>query len=551
VLAFIPIIFCIVMMLVFSWPAKYALPCSVVICIVFALTVWKVPFLDLGAYLISGALNSIDVLITIIGAILVMNLLKRSGSMTTIKKGFSSITKDARIQAIIIAWMFGSFLEGAAGFGTPAALAGPLLVSLGFPPVAAAVVCLICDSVAVCFGAIGTPTNIAFASVPEAARTEAFSRNLDVLSAIPQAIAGLIVPLIAVFIMCRFFSKSKSVKPVLEIIPFILVSSLFFLVPYVLTAMFLGPDFPSLFGSLIGMVATILMVKFKILVPKNVWTFDDQNEWDDKWRANKEDNHVEEKESKINSVMAWLPYVVIAIILVLTRLPNLGGGFSLKKILNEGIFALKIDSVFGVANTSYTFKWLYLPGIFFILVACVFFLIYRMPGKEVGLVFKDTFKQVLGASIAIITGLMLVQLLRYSGSNSVDDFNNGKMMSMVYYMANLLSKTGPIFYFVFSPIIGVLGAFVSGSNTVSNTLFTALQYQTAETIGLAPVVFVAMQNIGGAIGNMICVNNIVAVSTTVNIEGREGYIFKKNIIPCLIYVAIIIVIFVIINAIMF
>ena len=156
-LAFLPILFCVVAMAAFNWPAKVALPISWALACIFGFFFWKMDVVSLVAYSVSGLLNSLDVLIIVMGAILVMNTLKRSGGMSTINNGFKLVSKDARIQAIIIGFMFCSFIEGAAGFGTPAALAGPLLVSLGFPPVAAATVALICDSVAVSFGAIGTP----------------------------------------------------------------------------------------------------------------------------------------------------------------------------------------------------------------------------------------------------------------------------------------------------------------------------------------------------------------------------------------------------------
>lgn len=535
-LGLVPILFALVVMLFFKWPAKFALPAALIICAIFTLTVWKLQFTDVLAYIASGILNSIDVLLTIVGAILVMNTLKQSGSMKTIKNGFSKITEDSRIQAIIIGFMFGSFLEGAAGFGTPAALAAPLLVSLGFPPVAAATVALIFDSCCVSFGAIGTPVAQSIACLGPEIATPTFVQQFNVYTAIPHAIAGTFLPLLGIAILCKVFGKEKSFKPVVEVIPFALVSGLCFTVPYALTACFLGSEFPSLIGAIFGLISTVLLAKFKILTPKRVWNF--QSQKDEKLPEEKQEIE-EEPKKKINMFMAWLPYIIIVILLVITRIPAIG----LKDILNQGAFAPKLESIFGVANTSYTFKWLYLPGVYFILVAVIFFFVYRMKKKEIVSTLKDTGKQVLGASITIISGLALVQLLRFSGSNDVADPG---MKSMIFYMGEVLAKTGQAVFVAFSPIIGVLGSFVSGSNTVSNTLFTSLQYQTAASMGSNPVYFVSMQNIGGAVGNMICFNNIVAVAATVNIEGKEGVILKKNLLPTLLYTVLIIIIFYII-----
>ena len=540
ILAFIPILVCLVLMMAFNLPAKISLPISWALACVFGLIFWKMGWLEVLAYSLSGVLNSIDVLVTITGAIIVMNILKESGGMHSINNGFKSISSDARIQAIIIGWMFSSFIEGAAGFGTPAALAAPLLVSLGFPPVAAAVVTLICDSTAVSFGAIGTPTTQALTCLGSEIATESYSAALSKWVAIPHAIVGTIIPFIAIAIMCKFFSKEKSFKPAFEVLPFALFAGLCFTVPYALIATFLGVEFPSLLGALIGLPIVILCAKKGFLVPKKQWNFPDQSEWDDSWRASVETS--QPKESKMSIVRAWIPYVLIALILVITRLPFL----PIKSTLNgKGVlanfFAIKIPELFGVANTSYTLKWAWLPGTVFILVSFLTIPIHKMRREDVAKAWKNTGKQLIGAAIAIVSGLALVQILRYSGSNTV---GSEETKSMIFYMAEALSKVGKVFYVIISPIIGILGAFVSGSNTVSNTLFTNLQYQSAINLGLPTVLIVALQVIGGAIGNMICVNNTVAVCATVGTNGKEGKIIRVAITPTAIYTVFIIVIFI-------
>lgn len=167
-IAFIPIIATVVLMIAFNWPAKRALPLAWLAACVIAFALWKMNIMDMAAYTITGFLSAIETLIIIFGAILIMNTLKRSGAMAAINRMFQGVTQDKRILAIIIGFVFGAFIEGAAGFGTPAALAAPLLISVGFPPLAAAIVALICNSTPVCYGAVGTPTNTAFTTVRDA-----------------------------------------------------------------------------------------------------------------------------------------------------------------------------------------------------------------------------------------------------------------------------------------------------------------------------------------------------------------------------------------------
>ena len=407
------------------------------------------------------------------------------------------------------------------------------MVSLGFPPVAAVVVALICDSACVAFGAIGTPVAQAIACLGPEIATEGFKQSLSLWTAIPHAVAGTLIPFIAVAIMCKFFSKARSIKPALQVLPFALFAGLSFTVPYILVAIFVGYEFPSIFGALIGLVLTVLAAKFKFLTPKTVWNFDKPEDWQEDWRA----THTAEvpRPADMSLIRAWIPYVLIALILIATRIPALG----LKQMLQEGIFVVKTGNLFGVANTAFTLKWAYVPGTVFILIALVTILIHKMSASEVKTAWVASFKQVSGAAIALVFGLALVQIMRFSGSNDVTDPG---MKSMIFYMAEALSKVGSVVYVIVSPVIGILGSFISGSNTVAVTLFTNLQYMSAENLGLNAIIIAAVNIIGGSIGNMICVNNVVAACATVGTAGREGKIIRTCAIPAVIYTLIVIAI---------
>lgn len=533
-LAFIPIVFCVVVMAVFNWPAKIAMPITWAITAVLGFIFWGMELLELAAFSVSGLFSSIEVLIIIFGAILVMNTLKMSGGMVAINNGFRSISPDARVQAVIIGFLFVSFIEAAAGFGTPAALAAPLMMSLGFPPVAAVVVALICDSACVAFGAIGTPVVQAVTCLGGAENLEAaYIGQMSLWTAIPHAVVMIVLPFMAIAVMCKFFSKEKSVKPALQALPFCLLAGVSFAVPYVVINIFVGYEFPSLFGALIALVITVIAARCKFLTPKTTWHFGSEDQWEESWKATH--TPAPPRESTMGLVKAWIPYVLIALILVATRIPALG----LKGLLNDAstVFVIKSGDLFGVANTAFTLKWAYVPGFVFIVVALLTVLLHGMKAKEVGAAWVASFKQVSGAAIALVFGLAMVQILRYSGSN---DVTSSDMKSMIFYMAEALSQVGRELYIVISPVIGVLGAFISGSNTVAVTLFCNLQEQAATNLGLNTAVIVAANTVGGSIGNMICVNNVVAACATAGTAGREGKIIRINAIPCAIYTVIVV-----------
>lgn len=532
-LAFIPIIITLVLMLVFNWPAKWSLLVSFAVAFVFGLVFWQIDVLELLATSVYGMLNSMDVLIIILGAILVMNTLKASGATAAINRGFMNICPDKRVQACIIGFSFCSFIESAAGFGTPAALAGPLLVCLGFPPLAAAMITLIFDSVAVSFGAVGTPVTSAL-NVLGLSGDAAFASQFSFWTAVPHAIVGTFLPLIVLLMTTKIFGKEKSFKPALEAAPFALLTGLSFSIPMLLICIFIGYEFASLLGALISMAVAVIAAKYGFLVPKKSWDFGKSDEWDKEWLATSEVSPI--KESKMPLIKAWIPYLIISLILVLTRIPQL----HIKDLLTAGApFVLKIENLFGYEKLDWSLKWAYLPGTFFIIVAFITNFIHKMNKEQIKRAWKDTVKQVSGAALALLFGLALVEIMKYK---------NAAGISMMDEMANTLAMVGKELYVLIAPFIGVLGAFVSGSATVSMNLFSNLQYDTANVLDLPAAFIIAMQCVGAAVGNMVCINNAVAASATIGIGGKEGKLIKTNAIPMLIYVLATVAFFYIISA---
>ncbi len=519
-IAFLPLLTALILMMVFNLSARICLFISWILALVIGYVLRRTDLTSLLAVSVYGALNSLDVLIIITGAILLMNTLKTSGASSSINRGFMNICPDKRILACIIGFSFCSFIESAAGFGTPAALAGPLLVSLGFPPLAAAMITLAFDSASVSFGAVGTPVTSSLNALGLADNHE-FISSFSMWTALPHSVMSTFLPLVVLMLTTRFFGKEKSFKPALKAAPFAIFSGLSFAVPLSVIAIFVGYEFASLIASLFSISVSVIAAKAGFLVPKEAWDFGDMSSWDKSWLADKTiDNNTN---PKMKLSLAWLPYILIAVILVVTRIPQLG----IKGIITSGKpFVISISNLFGFESLNWSLKWAYLPGTFFILVSLLTNIMYKMDRKMIVISWKDTFKQIAGAAPALIFGMALVEVMKQK--NNFD-------ISMLDEMAKALSMVGKNIYVFISPFIGVLGSFVSGSATVSMNLFSNLQFSTSSALGLPEVYAISMQCIGAAVGNMICINNAVAASATIGISGREGKLIKLNIIPLIIY----------------
>ena len=541
IIAFIPIIVTVVLMVAFNWPAKRALPLAWALSLIFGIAIWKMSVSHAIAYTLTGFLSAFEVLVIIFGAILIMNTLKRSGAMDSINRMFNGITPDARLQAIIIGFIFGAFIEGAAGFGTPAALAGPLLISVGFPPLAAAIVALEFNSVPVIFGAVGTPTNTAFATVQGGLEklpdTNVWRMALTKWSAVPMAVGTFMIMIVCIAIMCKLFGPKKKASDVLPVIPFMIFTGVVFDIIYLVIATFIGPELCSLLAAVITLFIIMATTKKGFLVPKEVWTFGDKAGWDKTWLSTTK--VPEPKTSNMPLLKAWVPYFIIAIILVVTRVSQrmaatAGVSNWADKLKTFTVGTGDSGAILGL-NWNWAIAWS--PGIVFIIVALITFAIHGMKGEAIKGAFSDTFKQVTGAAIALLFGVAMVNIFRFTNVDSaaMTDVAAAVQDSMLLVMAKALAALAGKAYIIIAPFIGVLGAFMSGSNTVSNTLFSSLQFETANLIGLPAVFIVALQNCGGAIGNMVCVNNVVAACATTGTNGNEGKIIRTNALPMVLF----------------
>ncbi len=538
ILSLLPIISVAIFLVLLRWPASRAMPIAYVVAAGLALAVWQVPLTKILAASVNGLIVAGTLIYIIFGAILLLNTLQQSGAIQTIRQGFSDITPDRRIQVIIIAWLFGSFIEGSAGFGTPAAVAVPLMVGLGFPAMAAVVAGMIIQSTPVSFGAMGTPilvgVNTGLSADPEMAayalergfaEWDAFLAFIATKVALIHALGGTFIPLLVTAIMTRFFGRNRSFVDGFKVWKFALFAAFSMTIPYFLVAYFLGPEFPSMFGGLIGLAIVVTAARNGFLMPKEteLWDFDDKSNWDAEWTGVLQQDANDNAPASMSLVQAWSPYLVVAGLLVITRL-------WLQPILTADIFpiTLRWSEIFGSDITA-SFQPLWSPGTIFIIVSLITIGLHSMKGGEYKIAFNNSLKTLLPASTALVFTVPMVQVFINSSGGAAG--YEQMPIALAEGVANLAGSAWPFF----STFIGGLGAFVAGSNTVSNMMFSLFQFGVAERILADPTWIVALQAVGGASGNIICVHNVVAASAVAGLVGKEGSVIRKTLLPFFYY----------------
>jgi lactate permease len=510
------------------------MPVAYALTLILALAVWKVRISILAAATIQGVILAISLLYIVFGALLLLATLTKSGAVKSIRQVFIRISPDRRVQAIIIGWLFGSFIEGAAGFGTPAAVAAPLLLTLGFPAMAAVTVGLIIQSTCVSFGAVGTPILIGVAGGLDSPTVSSYLSTLQISAdqylhqiaiwvALIHAIVGTLIPLFLCGILTRFFGEERSVMEGLRAWRYALFASFSFTVPYFLFAYFLGPEFPSLLGSAIGMAIVIPMTKKGWFVPRSTWDFGTNGEKEAS-AIRTEIHESEESGQEMSTWRAWSPYALVAALLLCSRLPALG----LKPILAN--LKWGPTDIFGTGIGQQIAPF-YLPGFMFIVACFITYFLQRMNLKQVKESWAIAGRQLGGAAVALLFALPMVRVFIESGIQH----NASGLESMPLTLAGGVATVAGGSWPFFAPWIGALGAFVAGSNTISNLMFSLFQFSTAQQVSAHPAVVVAAQAVGGAAGNMITVHNVVAASATVGLLGREGDLIRKTVVPMTYY----------------
>jgi len=562
-MALLPLVAIAVLMVALFQPATRTMPIAWLIAAGVAYVGWDMTPTLIAAASIRGALTATRILVIVFGAILLLYTLKQSGAFEVINAGFSSISDDRRVQVVLLVFLMGTFIEGAAGFGTPAAIVGPLLVGLGFPPLAAVVVALTGNIMGITFGAVGTPLiiglrDVVFAEGTDAAQqvvtqggfesVGAYVAQVGVWAAVIHSIAGVALPFIGVAMMTRFFGEERSIKPALEVLPLTLFAWASFVVPYLATAYFLGPTFPALLGAMIGLLVVGTTLRAGYFLPDEEWDFGPQENWPEHWIGSIEPgtgvsdttrgdetvatdggtSFADTHDQDMSLGMAWLPYLLVAALLVVTRVVGPVQEF----LATTGVLAW--NNILGTPFSE-GIELLYLPGSLFVLVAAVTYALHGMSSREIKDSWSEAIRNIAPAVVALWFAVATVMIMQRSGADVVVDAAANVDAGMLQILSQSTADlTGAAFPF-FSGFIGAFGAFIAGSNTVSDILFGLFQYEAALDVGAPTQVVVGAQAVGGAIGNLVAIHNVVAALTVVGLIGEEGRVIRLELIPVLYY----------------
>lgn len=495
-------------------PSYIALPIIAALVLVIQLFYFGSDFTLVAANVVSSLGDVLTPITVIFGAILFNRFSEVSGATDVLRKWLGNINPNPVAQLMIIGWAFAFMIEGASGFGTPAAIAAPILVGLGFKPLQVAMLALVMNSVPVSFGAVGTPTWFGFGGLlKDGVINDAQILQIGSITALIHTLAALVIPVMAL----RLIVSGKEIR---DNIVFIFISIFACVVPYFIIAQF-NYEFPSLVAGAIGLLVSVFVANQGIGLAKVENTLDGK-----------------ESVTTAQVAKALFPTALLVGILIVTRVKQLPlkamlndatawissslGSFGNFEISNGLIFSLK--NIFGTTvGTSY--KLLYVPALIpFVVAVLISIPVFAVSGSKVKDIFATSAKQVQKPFIALVGALIMVSLMKIGGDNS-----------MVKIIGTSFAQATGEYWTVFSSFLGAVGAFFSGSNTVSNLTFGSVQLATAQATGISSTLILATQSVGGAMGNMVCINNIVAVCSVLGIVNAEGTIIKKTVVPMVVY----------------
>jgi lactate permease len=438
----------------------------------------------------------------VLNAIFVYDITVKTGKFETVKHTIAGLASDRRVQALLIAFSFGAFIEGAAGFGTPVAISAAMLIGLGFRPLQAAGLALIGNTAPVAFGALGTPI-IALARVT--------GLPIEQLS----AMVGRQLPFFSILIPFWLVWAMSGLKAMREVWPACLASGLSFAIVQYLISNYHGPWLVDIAGAIVSILSLVLLLKF--WQPRNVWRFAGEesatsNPTDDSVLAG---GYV----SKRESLIAWMPWIVLSVLVFLWGLPQI------KTLLNSiSIIEIPVPMLHRLIlrappvvpepraeEAVFVFNWLSATGTALLLTGIVSGFILRLTPGELIQTYWGTVKRVKFSLLTIAAMLALGFTTRYGGLDAT--------------MGLAFASTGVLFPF-FSPLLGWLGVALTGSDTSSNVLFGNLQQITAQQLNISPVLAAASNSTGGVMGKMIDAQSIVVASVATGQHGSEGSILR-------------------------
>ncbi len=529
-IALIPIAGLILALGVFKAPAHWATPLVLGLTALLAVLVWAFPLPLLGTAVLEGAAFALwPIMLVILAALFTYNLAEKSGSLNTIKRMLTGITEDKRIQVLILAWGFGGFLESVAGYGTAVAIPASILAALGFNPLFAAALSLIANTVPTAFGAVGIPVSTL------ATITELPVAPLSLAVGLQLTPFILLIPFVLVILTGGGFKAMKGMFWIT------LASGLAFAIPQLAAAAFLGAELPAILGSLTSMTVTIFIAKAMgrkkgaatggglsqtvagtdpALSPVEVGSVPGLSPVQP--GSVPAPSPIDLKSVPVSfkeGFLAWLPYILV-FVFVLMASPLIP---PIKDFLSH--FKSLVPIYMGDGAKPLEFKWIATPGVLIILATFLGGLIQGVKPVVILSVLGKTAGQLVKSTITVISILALAKVMGYSGM-------------IANLAAVFVAITGPLFP-LFSPLIGALGTFVTGSDTSSNILFGKLQTTVAEGIHQSPTWLAAANTAGATAGKMISPQSIAVATAAIGQTGQEGNILLRTLPYCLAYVLLV------------
>lgn len=471
ILSIVPLVLFLYLLL---WKKESLLKTSVITLILttlLAVFYWQIIPKFLFVSYTKGFFVALDIFIIILGAIFFLEILKDFNVIKNISYYLESFSRDYRVQVILLAWFFENFLEGTAGFGTAGAIVAPLLVGLGLSPIKAVIIALLGNSASVVFGAAGTPIRIGF----EGLNTTSVPYIASLIN-----LVGFIVPVFILWVLVS--DKQNRKQEFLECLPFAIWSGILFVVPSFLSVP-LGQEFPSILGSIIGLLIILLSTRFKIFIPRN----------------NRFLREVQPPKETLSHLKTFLPYALLVFLLIFGKL--LFGNYKI--------------AIGGIGHSFNLFN----PGFAFIITGLLTGIFWGSKKKITSLAGKTALQRATEPFFVIISMSAIVQIMINSGS--------------IILIAKSFETSLLPFW---TPFIGAFGSFLTGSATISNIMFGNFLNIAAGVLSFDAAIILSLALVGAAAGNMIALADILAAEAVVGLKNKERQVIKGVIVPCLIYV---------------
>ena len=526
-IALIPIIFFFLALAVFRLKGSVAGTITVVLALLVALFLYQMPVtLALSSAIYGFFYGLWPIAWIIIGAVFLYKVTVKTGQFDIIRSSILSLTEDQRLQMLLVGFAFGTFLEGAAGFGAPVAITAALLVGLGFKPLYAAGLCLIVNTAPVAFGAMGIPIIVAgqVSGVETHAISQMVGRQLP-----------FIVPIVLVWIMAIM----DGWRGVRETFPAIVVGGGSFAIAQFLTSNYIGPELPDITAAIASLVSLTLL--FKVWQPKHIFRFENQvdgkNQMGDNTSVSAPLPTTHYSPAQI--IKAWMPFAILTAMVSLWSIKPFKDLFVKGKdghpdgALVDMVMSINVPYLHNAVQklppvvtkitdyaAIYKFDWFSATGTAIVLAAIISIVMLKMRPKEALSTFGETVKELRTPIYSMGMVLAFAFIANYSGLSAT--------------LALALAHTGKAFTF-FSPFLGWLGVFLTGSDTSANALFAALQATTARQIGVPEVLLVAANTSGGVTGKMISPQSIAIACAATGLVGKESDLFRFTVKHSIIF----------------